>query len=222
MISLKSIKFAWLRRKLWFPGLVHFVAASFIVFITVWFYYREGYCQVGFDIFCSLEQRNRILKIASSISQVVGVFLILYSLNTKMHLLRGKGLVNHAIRTFINWVGHFKPRNYVLDVKAAMMQIKASGSISISIDFDTSDVSKALVRLKKELERQSNEIDKLRADKLAHEEHVKTEIKRLEDNVESVRLNLEKLIDDLNVGGLTPQVWSLFLIIYSATLSVIV
>lgn len=183
---------------------------------------RSDYCQVGFDLLCSIDKRDLVLKISSSISQVIGVFLILYSLNTKMHLLRGNGIVSHVKMKFVEWTKFFRPNNQIVKSSGISVQLTSAVSLNSWQNIDNMDVKSALLRLQEEILRHSKEISKLNSEHSVHKKTVDSEIKRIDSDINRLKIELQSLIDDLNVGGLTPQAWSLFLIVYSAFISVIV
>ena len=49
----------------------------------------------------------------------------------------------------------------------------------------------------------------------------KEDLAEIKGEIEKLNSEMRKLVDDLSIGGLTPQVWSFFLIAYSAVVGLV-
>ena len=100
-------------------GPAQFIAAFLIVITTYWYWHRIPTCWVGYDIFChTAETSTFILKCAAAASQILGIFLLIYSLDSKMNLLRGDGLKEYIAKKWSAWVIH----PFLIDAKSRRLR----------------------------------------------------------------------------------------------------
>ncbi|MDR6984431.1 hypothetical protein J2X32_003075 [Rheinheimera pacifica] len=213
----------WKNWKHWSKGPAHFIAAFLIVITTYWYWHRIPTCWVGYDIFChTVETSTFVLKFAAAASQMLGIFLLIYSLDSKMNLLRGDGLKEYVAKKWSVWTSSFKRLTYSSSISSTMpmLQTKVTGYSWPNTEAMTTEEKLEFLerRLKQHTEQILSHGEKFQS----LTEKSKDDLAKIEGEIEKLNSEMRKLVDDLSIGGLSPQVWSFFLITYSAVLSVII
>ncbi|MDR6983128.1 hypothetical protein J2X32_001762 [Rheinheimera pacifica] len=216
-----AIRWSLWRRRLLPPIVI--ISAIAIFFGSLWFYYYSTYCWQHTDLLCiPTETVKSWLKIAAGLTQIAGVFLLIKSIDQNINLLKGNTFIGTLELGFQQWLATWRGREFSA---GGTSYFTIGGSVGITITSgDRSNMS--LAERIKLLETAVDDVRNKHSELVGETRDLATKvqkseqkfIQRLENETKSIKL----LLSDISIGGLSNQIFGMYLIIYSATVSIFV
>ena len=216
-----AIRWSLWRRRLIPPTVI--ISAIALFFGSLWFYYYSTYCWQHTDLLCvSTETVKSWLKIAASVTQIAGVFLLIKSIDQNINLLKGKTLISTLELSFQRWLTAWRVREFSAGGTSTFTFGGTGGVTVTSGDRSNMPLADRIKLLETAMDDVRDKHYELVGETRALATKVqKTEqefIQRLEHETKSIK----SLLSDISIGGLSNQIFGMYLIIYSATVSIFV
>lgn len=209
------------RRKL-LRGPSHILLAISICIATYYVFDYFAFCWVMIDAFCpTIETSNQLFKVLIAITQFLGIGLLLWDLDERMQTLTGAKLKNYFINKIKAWWSLFFIRGQHLSSTASASSY-AGGVIASSAYQKMKTVDEQLEYLQRRIIEVESRIAKESGERKDLERKIESDLKKVYTAIDDSKNQVMKTVTKIHVGGYTRQLWSLFLIAYSAVLSVFV
>ena len=210
----------WRRRLL--PPTIIIVAISFFVG-SFWFYYYSTYCWQHTDLLCvPTDTVNFGLKVTAGLSQIAGVFILIKSIDQNINLLNGNTFFGTIALGFQQWLATWRSREFNAG-GTAYFTIGGSGKITVTSG-DRSNMP--LADRIKLLETAMDDVRDKHYELVGETRALATKVQKTEQEfiqrLEHETKSIKSLLSDISIGGLSNQIFGMYLIIYSATVSIFV
>jgi hypothetical protein len=209
------------RRKL-LRGPLHILLAISICIATYYVFNYFKFCWVMIDAFCpTIETSNQLFKVLIAITQFLGIGMLLWDLDERMQTLTGAKLKNYFIDKINAWWSLFFIRNHH-GGGSASLSVRSGGGAACSSYEKKATVEEQLEYLQKRIIEVESRIAKESGERKDLERKIESDLKKVYTAIDDSKNQVMKTVTKIHVGGYTRQLWSLFLIAYSAVLSVFV
>lgn len=217
---MKHLKGRW---KSLIRGPVHIISMLAISSFTCWYFIYSQTCWEHYDVACMSSDTNELVwKVAIAFSQLLGIGLLLFDLDKKLTSLTGTKLVVYFWNKLKAWWRLWFKQKYSMKVGMGVPFFYVGGDVSFTHRKANTSVEERLAEIEKILDIQRKTIAKEADERRRLESHINESVKRLESAIEQRSDHVLDKMREIHVGGYTTQAWSIFLILYSAVLSVFV
>jgi len=216
-----TIRWSLWRLRLQTPILI-FLAIIFF-FGSFWFYYYSTYCWQHTDLLCSsTENITPWLKFSAGLAQIIGVFLLIKSIDQNINLLKGNTLIGTLKLSFEQWLATWRVRIHSGGGSDSFtVQLNARGFVR-SGDRSNMPLADRIKLLEVAMDEVRNRHDDLLSETRDLARKVQKSELELRQKLESEIKAVRGLLSDISIGGLSGQIWGMYLIIYSALIGIIV
>lgn len=202
-------------------GPCHILAAILIGYIT--------YCYVTYSRGCALQETFCLTKESTvymfkwliAVTQFIGIVLLLWDLDSKIQTLTKRKLIKYFNDKLSGWFALWKKPNIKSELSYDI------GGIEFGIEANTTHITEnrtieqRLLAIEKTLSNHAEAIAKAADTQDFRELRVNEEIRQLNKNVAEGKDKIMNTVINLHVGGYTKQLWSIYLIVYSALISIV-
>lgn len=216
-----TIRWSLWRRRLLPPTIIIFAISFFVG--SFWFYYYSTYCWQHTDLLCvPTDTVNFGLKITAGLSQIAGVFILIKSIDQNINLLNGNTFIGTISLGFQQWLTTWRSREFSAGGKSTFT-LDASGGVAVtSGDRSHMPLADRIKLLETAMDDVRNQHSELVGETRALAAKVQKSEQELIQRLESETKSIKSLLTDISIGGLSKQIVGMYLIIYSATVSIFV
>lgn len=203
-------------------GPANIFGAIVISVSTYYFYKYSNTCWVTTDFFClTIENSKLLFKWIIAVTQLVGIGLLLWDLDKRMQTLTSGKLITYFYHKVKNWIKLFGRVEQHSSGMGSITAVARSEMYGYSREQKATIEGQLEYLLKKINESEVN---------LAKETNARKKLEmRLDSDIERVKKVIAESTDQVmdkvksvHVNGYTLQLWSMFLIAYSAILGVFI
>ncbi|WP_027671690.1 hypothetical protein [Rheinheimera baltica] len=222
IVKRAPLKILIARRRDLLRGPTHIFFAISISIATYYVFNYFKFCWVMIDAFCpTTETSNQLFKVLIAITQFLGIGLLLWDLDERMQTLTGAKLTNYFISKIKAWWSLFFIRGQHVSSSASASSY-SGGVVASSAYQKMKTVDEQLEYLQRRIIEVESRIAKESGERKDLERKIESDLKKVYSAIDDSKNQVMKTVTKIHVGGYTRQLWSLFLIAYSAVLSVFV
>ncbi|WP_372627555.1 hypothetical protein [Arsukibacterium sp.] len=210
----------WRRRLL--PPIMILLAISFFVG-SFWFHYYSTYCWQHTDLLCIPTGTVKSwLKVAAGLTQIFGVYLLIKSIDQTINLLQGNTLIGTLKLGYEQWLANWRIRLHSGGGKSSMTVSMTGRAYVQSGDRSDMPLAERIKLLETAMDEVKNKHDDLVSETRDLASKVQKSEQELRQALENEIKSVRALLSYISIGGLHSQVWGMYLIVYSAVVSMVV